>query len=214
MLNLIPYVGGSLVELSAGKGQQIIDERRDEFLWLLSERLEKIEEQTVKKDFFETPEGFDLLVKALDENRKTRSRDKRELYARILAGAATASPGAESSSAEEYLYIVSDLTLRELEVARKMYDLQQDYIKRYMDQEGQDPRKKYTGEEPEVWHMHKEAITRDIGIDDDELMQLVNRIASTGLIDIRYINFPGSTVPTYWISPVFERLMQFVRITE
>lgn len=214
LLSLVPYVGSSLVELSAGKGQQIIEERRNEFLQLLAERLERVEEQTVRKDFFETPEGFDLLVKALDENRKTRSRDKRELYARILTGAATASPDSKSSSAEEYLHIVSDLTLKELEIVRKMYDLQESYIKRYIDQEGQDPRKKYTGEETEIWRMQRETITKNLKIDNDELTQLVNRIASTGLISIRYINVPGSTVPTYWISPVFERLMEFIRPTE
>lgn len=165
MLSLVPHIGGSLVELFAGKGQQIIEERRDEFLQLLSERLGSVEERAVRKDFFETPEGFDLLIKALDEARKTRSKEKREFYARILAGAATTPSENEGASAEEYLYLVSDLTIMELKVARKMYDLQEDYIRRYMDQEGQDPRQKYTGEEREIWHMQREILTKDTGSD-------------------------------------------------
>ncbi len=214
MLSLVPHIGGSLVELFAGKGQQIIAERRDEFLQLLSERLGTVEERAVRKDFFETPEGFDLLIKALDEARKTRSKEKRELYARILAGAATTSSKNEGDSAEEYLYLVSDLTIIELKVARKMYDLQEDYIRRYMAQEGQDPRQKYTGEEREVWHKQREILTKDTGSDYSETIQLMNRIASTGLVDVSYINTPGSIAATYWISPVFERLMRFIRIAE
>jgi hypothetical protein len=129
LLSFVPYIGGTLVELFAGKGQQIIEERRNDFLRLLSERLEDVEEGAVKKDFFETPEGFDLLIKALDEARKTRSNAKRELYARILVGAATVPPEQGETSAEEYLYLISGLTLRELEVARKMYGIQEAYIK-------------------------------------------------------------------------------------
>ncbi len=214
ILSAVPYVGGSLVELLGGRGQRIIEERRDEFLGLLSERLEVLDEQTIRRDFFETTEGFDLLVKALDESRKTRSRDKRELYARILAGAATISSENEVSSAEEYLYLISDLTLRELKVARRMYKVQKDYIKRYQNQSGKDPRQDYTDKATETWATQRDVITRDTGIDREELTQLVTRISSMGLIDVRYITFTASTVPTYWISPVFERLMRFVGFVE
>lgn len=172
-----------------------------------------LDERTVRKDFFENPEGFDLLVKALDESRKTRSRDKRELYARILAGAANISPEDNVSSAEEYLYLISDLTLRELDVARRIYEVQKDYIKRYQEQSGKDPRQDYADKEIEVWAAQRDTIARDTGIDREELMQLVTRISSMGLIDVKYTVFVGgSPVSYYWISPVFERLMQFVRV--
>ena len=87
----IPLVGDSLTELAAGKGQHIMEARRDEFLQLLAEHLAALEEQAVKKDYFQTPEGFDLLIKALDEFRRTRSKEKRDLYARILRGRSSTS---------------------------------------------------------------------------------------------------------------------------
>jgi hypothetical protein len=40
LLSAIPSVGGSLNELLAGKGQQMIEERRDNLLRLLAEHLE------------------------------------------------------------------------------------------------------------------------------------------------------------------------------
>jgi hypothetical protein len=79
LLTRIPLVGDSLTELAAGKGQQIMEARRDEFLQLLAEHLAALEEQAVRKDFFQTPEGFDLLIKALDESRRTRSKEERPL---------------------------------------------------------------------------------------------------------------------------------------
>ncbi len=87
LLKHIPLVGDSLTEIAAGKGQQLIEARRDEFLQLLAEHLAALKDQAVRKDYFQTPEGFDLLIKALDEARRTRSKEKRDLYARILKGA-------------------------------------------------------------------------------------------------------------------------------
>ncbi len=116
----IPLVGDSLTEIAAGRGQQIIEARRDEFLRLLAEHLATLEEQAVRKDYFKTPEGIDLLIKALDEARRTRSKEKRDLYARILKGAIV-DFGQGRYSAEEYLYLISDLTLKELRVARSLY---------------------------------------------------------------------------------------------
>jgi len=121
LLTRIPLVGDSLTELAAGKGQQIMEARRDEFLQLLAEHLAALEEQAVRKDFFQTPEGFDLLIKALDESRRTRSKEKRDLYARILRGAIVDFEQGRYS-AEEYLYLISDLTLQELRVVRLLYE--------------------------------------------------------------------------------------------
>ena len=117
----IPLVGDSLTELAASKGQQIMEARRDEFLQLLAEHLAALEEQAVRKDYFQTPEGFDLLIKALDESRRTRSKEKRDLYARILRGAIVDFEHG-GYSAEEYLRLSCDLTLKELRVARLLYE--------------------------------------------------------------------------------------------
>jgi hypothetical protein len=87
LLKRIPLVGDSLTEIAAGKGQQIIEARRDEFLQLLAEHLATLEKQAIRKDYFQTPEGFDLLIKALDESRRTRSEEKRDINASILRGA-------------------------------------------------------------------------------------------------------------------------------
>jgi hypothetical protein len=121
VLNSLPAVGGSLNELLAGRGQQIMEQRRDDFLRRLAQHLETIEDQVVRKDYFETPEGFDLFVKALDEARKTRSKEKRDLYARILRGAIIDFERGNYSP-EEYLYLISDLTVQEVRVARSIYE--------------------------------------------------------------------------------------------
>ncbi len=163
LLKRIPLVGDSLTAIAAGKGQQIIEARRDEFLQLLAEHLAMLEEQAVRKDYFQTPEGFDLLIKALDEARKTRSKEKKDLYARILRGAIVDLEQGRYS-AEEYLYLISDLTIKELRVARLLYA---------------------TRPESEVdhWEEWKKEVCSDLNIDRDNLSMILARIEASGLIE-------------------------------
>jgi hypothetical protein len=85
----VPFVGGSITQALTGIGQQIVQERNAKLFQQLAEQLADIDEQSIRRGYFETPEGFDLLIKAMDESRRTRSDDKRDFIARILRGALT-----------------------------------------------------------------------------------------------------------------------------
>ena len=119
-MTAIPGVGGSITQVITGIGQEIVQERNRILFQQLSEHQEALDDQAIKQDYFETEEGFDLLIKALDASRRTRSEEKRDLIARILAGAAT-TPERSNYSPEDYLYLISDLTIQELTVARLIY---------------------------------------------------------------------------------------------
>jgi DNA-binding MarR family transcriptional regulator len=198
LLNAIPYVGGSLNEIISGKGQQIIEKRRDDLLHLLIEHMNKLHEEAVRKDFFETPEGFDLLIKALDEARKTRSREKRDLYARILVGAALKQYDTTEYSAEEYLQLVSGLTPKELEVAYRIY-------------------RDRPGLKPTIWERYMDTLAEELGISRDDLPMILSRVESLGLIQRVTTRLQGSRVylptrPYYNVTPSFEKLMRFVEL--
>lgn len=188
ILNAIPSVGGSLNELMAGKGQRMIEERRDNLLRLLAEHMEAIEADAVRKDYFQTPEGFDLLIQALDTSRRTRSEEKRDLIARILVGAATDNSG--EYSPEEYLSLISDLTVKELRVARSLYERRPEHGDIYY-----------------IWHMH---ILEELDIDDADLRLILDRLQARGLC----LNLltPTPNTSRVYRSPGFVKLMEFLRI--
>jgi DNA-binding PadR family transcriptional regulator len=48
----------------------------------LDTELETLQGEAIRKYFFLTPKGYNLLLKALEEARRTRSEEKRRLYAR------------------------------------------------------------------------------------------------------------------------------------
>jgi hypothetical protein len=174
VITAIPGVGGSITQLLTGIGQQIVQERNAKLFEQLSEHLATVDERTIRKDYFKTPEGFDLLIKAMDESRRTRSDEKRDLIARILSGATSTDAGQGQYSPEEYLSIVASLTSRELEVARTIYELQKDIAPRELEPDNR----------METWRLCVESMREKHAIDTDELPLLLNRIASTGLVDL------------------------------
>lgn len=78
-ISAVPVVGGSITQVLTWFGQEIVQERNKRLFQQFSEHLEAIDEQAIRKGYFETEEGFDLLIKALDESRRTRSEEKRDL---------------------------------------------------------------------------------------------------------------------------------------
>jgi hypothetical protein len=200
VITAVPVVGGSITQVLTGIGQQIVQERNAKMFEQLKEHLATVQEQSIRSDYFETPEGFDLLIKALDESRRTRSDDKRDLIARILSGAASADAERGEYSPEEYLNIVADLTVKELEIARIIYQVQQEDTASELEKE------------PEVWFRQRNKIIAEHELEEDEFSLLLNRVASTGLLSVANANYPGYTVPTYWVSPTFYKLMKFLRL--
>jgi hypothetical protein len=175
---------------------------------LLAHSLESLEARAVRKDYFETDEGFDLLLKAVEAARRTRSRDKREYYARILRGAVLDSERREYSP-EEYLQLVADLTPRELMVARSLYRDRPE--KEFEAQPGGD-----------AWTIWQGKVCGEVGLDVADLQLALGRLRSSGLLeevtvgedktqgfDYLIALEPGE-IPSYRVSPAFEKLMRFL----
>jgi hypothetical protein len=204
-ITAIPYVGGSITQVLTGIGQQIVQERNAKLLAQLSERLANVDEEAIRQGYFETPEGFDLLIKAMDESRKTRSDNKRDLIARILRGAVLDYERGEYSP-EEYLYLVSDLTERELEAASLLYR-----------------RRPRSEMQLRAWFGE---MSENFGLDDSDVEMILARLEARGLIrysELAALDTSGYSPEnrqyaprksTISISPMFRKLMGFLELGE
>lgn len=192
--------GTALSTWVVARADEIGKHRLTEQLELLAEQLKTLEGQAVKKDFFETGEGHDMLFKVLDEARRTRSRLKKELYALILKGAILDFEQREYSS-EEYLYLISDLTEKEIKVALSAYE------------EPLPPNE-------EVWKAWAERVRSQVGMDAADLRFALGRIVSSGLLDrVGLVNDEvgdgfyepeDDEVGLYRVTPGFKKLMRFM----
>jgi hypothetical protein len=142
-----------------------------------------------------------MLIKPLYEARRTRSRLKKELYARILKGAILDFEKREYSS-EEYLYLISDLTEQEIKVALSVYE-------------------EHLPLTEELWKAWAEKVGGQVGMDIADLRFALGRIGSSGLLDRVgwHTDVDGDLVLTapeedevgvYRVTPGFKKLMRFL----
>ena len=192
--------GTALSMWVVARADEIEKRRIEEQFVLLLQQLQTLEGQVVRRDFFETEEGRDMLIKVLDEGRRTRSRLKKELYARILKGAILDFEKREYSS-EEYLYLTSDLTEREMEVALSIY-------------EGS------LSLNQEDWKTWAGKVKGQVGMDFADLGFALGRLVSAGLLyrvstveegeHIAFVEPDENELGFYQVTPGFKKLMRFM----
>lgn len=104
LVQTIPYVGGSIDTLFAGKGQKIQQARIEQFLKELDERV-----RALPAVHAPIPEDqlFDLMIGVLDKAVRTRSEQKRARFATIISR--QVEHGGTVDDAETALRIVSEL---------------------------------------------------------------------------------------------------------
>jgi hypothetical protein len=186
-LLLYPVIPSPLRDWVVGRGEVIGRKRLEEFLTYLNEQIEDLRNWGVTEEhierFFSSEEWFDLFRRSLEEAQKTKSRERREIYARILKGS-IADIGQGHYSPEQYLY-----------------EFQKD----------QNPSEMDAQEQREFFDSCRDRIIRELEIDPSDLSLIFERLTSTGLLERGYLPLvPGTQPPTFWASSMFGKIMKFL----
>ena len=105
LVSAIPGIGSSLdIVLTSGgvRSEERIRNLIDALKEDMQERMETVADSTLDKEYLESDEVFDLVMRALDATIRTRDEVKRRLYARILTESTIRSKR-EGHSPEEFL---------------------------------------------------------------------------------------------------------------
>lgn len=203
--NEVPILGSVLTELRSSRMQHYMEGRIADLAEALRGEMQAVEEGVIDKEYLNSEAFFDLLLQAVDTAARTRDRRKIELVAQILRGAIL--QGAEGEySPEEYLRLVSDLTVTELRVSRSLYAWYSAVSAKDRD---------------ELWEQWKNAVCADVGIDEADLAMVLSRMSSKGLIEPVFTGAderglwidtakPGE-IRQHVISLPFKKLMRFLR---
>ncbi|CAN5895158.1 hypothetical protein BH23ACT11_BH23ACT11_26290 [soil metagenome] len=202
-ISAVPYFGSTLTTFFSAKWLTIYQERTKALFDRFGKDLSELDEHSIKKDYFDTDEGIDLLIKATEQSANTRSEEKRNLIARILCGAVLDREVGEYSP-EEYLNLLSDLTPIELILARSLYEARPE-----------------VGSEEE-WNIWEKEIRAKTGIDAPVLRMALSRLNSIGLLQqvssgiddvgfwIDQPEYGGSGF--YIVTPTFDKVMKFLQL--
>lgn len=83
VVNIIPYIGGSLDLLLTDKWNKFYQRRIENMLEQISNDIAQIEGR-IDDEYLNTEEFFDIIFKILKEATQTRLDDKRKLYSKVL----------------------------------------------------------------------------------------------------------------------------------
>jgi hypothetical protein len=207
----IPFVGGPLDLILSTKGQKIVQERVMLLLDALKHEAANLQEEKVDKQYLESEEWFDLILKALEASARTRHIEKLQLYAKVLVGAVVKGNRSKHSP-EDYLTILTELTMRELEVAKALYE-----------QQGRD--EPHEGEDELKWLIRKGVINPaehqwdsladyKRTVPEEDLVFVLLRLQRTGLAteyNATALGYPGGL---FIIAPTFRKLMSYLKAAE
>lgn len=124
-ISAIPFIGSPFDIFLATKAQKIVNDRIMNLFNELKEEMSTLESKIVDKEYIDSEEFFDLFIKTIEMTAKTRSKEKVKLYAKLLKGA-TKFQDRKKYFLEEYLQVLSELTMKELEVAKAIYKQQRE----------------------------------------------------------------------------------------
>lgn len=192
----IPYVGGGLDVVFSTQGQINVQRRLTLLLTQLQTEYRALDERMVDKDFVKSEEFFDLLVKVLEASARTRHDEKIRLYAKILRNS-TIWDYHIRYNPEDYVNVLSELSIQELNLARIIYSSQ-----------GSVPQNK--DEEDITWAKRCgwDHIIESVQADDAKF--LLKRLERTGLISEVVGTILGYHGGVYIITDTFRKMMEFL----
>lgn len=117
----IPVIGAALGSLFSSLSSEIEVRRILHLFRVIDQEMRTLDESKVDNSFLDSEDFYDLMYKVVDQGRRTRSQEKRILYAKILRSRVS-SAAASTETAEDYLNIVTELTEKEVLIASVLYD--------------------------------------------------------------------------------------------
>jgi hypothetical protein len=201
LINLIPLIGSSLDILLSGSGQKFVIKRIEKFISELREQLSELQETQINKGYLETEKIFDLIIKTFNASAKTRQQEKLKLYARIIKAALKEGKKYEEDEPELFLKIVEELSVKELRVAKCLYEMKET------------PKKKigYDIGFPDGMTDDASRLSKQyVEFGNEELVYILVRLEKTGLIKELVGTYMGYRGGQYLINPLFKQFINFI----
>jgi hypothetical protein len=203
----IPGIGSIIDTLFRHKASEVLHRRCTELWEATKAEVTRIDIDKIDKSFFESEEGYDLIVKAMHAAFETGNKDKMRLYARILISSGLLDKAKFRYYSKDFISLLLDLLPADLAVAREIYKQQKDTPADITDPEATSEvhivRDSGFYRTPELLHLEK-------GEFDFALTKLVR----SGLIRQVVGSYVGYNGDAYRITHTFRKMMDLIEDLE
>jgi hypothetical protein len=199
IVQLIPGIGTFINEILSNKGGKIKEQRLESFLNALYECIRIVDQSTIKKEWVQSEEFYDLLNAAIESSLKTRSKEKLYINAMIITNSLILE-NKDRFMPEEYLSAISDLTPLELKALVVIYK-EFESAKRLPEQNDLQFSKSVN------W---KESLKNKCELSDEDFIFLMKRLERTGFVKEitgMYFDYEGGE---FMITPSFGKFIEYL----
>jgi hypothetical protein len=115
----------ALDSLLATRGQNIAARRLKRTIDEIARQAQALDEVKLDRNYLESEEFYDLSWSVFQKGQRTSKQEKVQLYVRVLLRSAQGPPYLEN--AQEYVDLLSELSMVEVQVASAIYSFQRDF---------------------------------------------------------------------------------------
>jgi DNA-binding MarR family transcriptional regulator len=199
IVQLIPWVGTFINEILSEKSNKIKEKRLETFLNALYDCIKDLDKSTLKNNWINSEEFYDLLDRAISSSLKTRSKEKIQINAFILSNVLHLKENEQNFRPEEYLAALEDLTPLEVKALLTIY--QTDLL---------NETNKANGKEEHI--TYPVALQKECGLDSSEVIFMLKRLERTGFVTELTGAFIGYTGGEYITTSALKRLKEYLSL--
>jgi hypothetical protein len=201
----IPYIGNAVDYIFSELGKSFQQRRLLQAIQYLTEETSQISESKVDKSFLDTEEFYDLIMRTLESCIKTRHNDKIRLYCKILIGAVLIDNRDQRHSAEDFLALIAELSLMDLQVGMDIYKRQKNMPEKFNLESRENNELEFTVRTG--WHN----ICSSLEMNETDFKIALYKLSRAGLIKEIVGTYVGYTGGHYIITPAFKILMDLIK---
>lgn len=189
IVNVIPYVGGSLDVLLSEKWNSYNQQRLDSLLNYLSIDLEDVKND-INQEYLESEELYDIVIKVINESIKTRLDDKRKLFSKVIR---------DSLSKNKKIYITESV----LSIISELNELDFVFIKEVQG---------FITKKNQIWFSAEDiyASFDNNAFDINEAVRVLFRFSYLGLLDYKTTSLTLREKIEFSSTPFFECIFNYL----
>lgn len=197
-------MGIALDQFIVGLGRDFQQKRLVQAIQLLHQEMSLIDESKIDKQFLQTEEFIDLIVKAIENSVKTRHKDRVLLNCKILSGSILIENKEIRHSAEDLLVLISDLTPIDLKVAKEIYKQQKDKPEKFDMEEDKNNALFF------VRNAGWDNLRQICELDESDFLLSLHKLSNAHLVEQVVGSYIGYMGDKYIITSTFQRLMSII----
>lgn len=202
---ILSIPGGPAVDVLIREiGSRISQQRIAETVYAIQLELDRLDAMKIDREYVTTEEFYDLVIKVFYQSVKDRISEKKRIFAKILSNSILLDNIDLRTNSEDFVNLLDDLSIRDLQLMKHIYNQQQDMDPRINPAEGT------YNELLTVWASGWKELQSISNLDAEEFQISLLKLSRSGFIKEITGSYGDYLGGTYIITPILKKLVNLI----